>query len=298
MVTRTAADHDPAALQCRICGQQYPVEPLTICEECFGPLEPAYDLQSVDGNEFRKQAEAGPPRCGATSRCCPAARASNASTSGAGFTPLRRADNLGERHRASTAALDQGRQRQPIELLQGPCRERRHHHGPCVRVRGHQLRVDRQPRERHRGARREGRHALLRLRARRPGAGEDPGDRGLRRQGRRGQGELRRREPPLQRGRRGAAVGVHQREHAPVLRGGLEVARVRDGGTARLASSRSRRGPHRLGCAAHEDPPGVQRAHRDRRGRREALPGERRPARGMSARSRRRSRTAPRRSRR
>jgi threonine synthase len=50
----------PAALQCRICGQQYPVEPLTICEECFGPLEPAYDLQSVDGVDFRKQAEAGP----------------------------------------------------------------------------------------------------------------------------------------------------------------------------------------------------------------------------------------------
>ncbi len=50
----------PAALQCRICGQQYAVEPLTICEECFGPLEPAYDLQSVDGEVFRKQAEQGP----------------------------------------------------------------------------------------------------------------------------------------------------------------------------------------------------------------------------------------------
>ena len=50
----------PAALQCRICGQQYAVEPLTICEECFGPLEPDYDLQSVDGVDFRKQAEAGP----------------------------------------------------------------------------------------------------------------------------------------------------------------------------------------------------------------------------------------------
>ena len=37
----------PAALQCRACGQQYPVEPLTICEECFGPLEPAYDLSLI-----------------------------------------------------------------------------------------------------------------------------------------------------------------------------------------------------------------------------------------------------------
>ena len=50
----------PAALQCRICGQQYPVEPLTICEECFGPLEPAYDLQSLDGDDFMKQVESGP----------------------------------------------------------------------------------------------------------------------------------------------------------------------------------------------------------------------------------------------
>ena len=50
----------PAALQCRICGQQYPVEPLTICEECFGPLEPSYDLQSLDGEVFRKHVEQGP----------------------------------------------------------------------------------------------------------------------------------------------------------------------------------------------------------------------------------------------
>jgi len=50
----------PQALQCRECGQQYAVEPLTICEECFGPLEPTYDLQSIDGEVFRKQAESGP----------------------------------------------------------------------------------------------------------------------------------------------------------------------------------------------------------------------------------------------
>ncbi len=51
----------PLALQCRECGAHYPVEPLTICEECFGPLEPAYDLASIDGVDFRKHVEAGPP---------------------------------------------------------------------------------------------------------------------------------------------------------------------------------------------------------------------------------------------
>ena len=44
----------------------------------------------------------------------------------------------------------------------------------------------------------------------------------------------------VQRGRRGAPVGVREREHAAVLRGGLEVARVRDRRAARLAPARPR----------------------------------------------------------
>jgi len=84
----------PAALQCRICGQQYPVEPLTICEECFGPLEPAYDLQSVDGMDFRKQAEAGPTTLWRYESLLPGGPGIERIDLGAGFTPLRRADNL------------------------------------------------------------------------------------------------------------------------------------------------------------------------------------------------------------
>jgi threonine synthase len=84
----------PAALQCRICGQQYPVEPLTICEECFGPLEPAYDLQSVDGMDFRKQAETGPATLWRYESLLPGGPGIERIDLGAGFTPLRRADNL------------------------------------------------------------------------------------------------------------------------------------------------------------------------------------------------------------
>ncbi|HET6713005.1 MAG TPA: threonine synthase [Actinomycetota bacterium] len=84
----------PAALQCRICGQQYPVEPLTICEECFGPLEPSYDLQSVDGVDFRKQAEAGPQTLWRYEALLPGGPGIDRVDLGAGFTPLRRADNL------------------------------------------------------------------------------------------------------------------------------------------------------------------------------------------------------------
>ena len=85
----------PAALQCRICGQQYPVEPLTICEECFGPLEPAYDLQSVDGDVFRKQAEAGPTTLWRYGSLLPGGPGIERVDLGAGFTPLRRAERLG-----------------------------------------------------------------------------------------------------------------------------------------------------------------------------------------------------------
>ncbi|HEX6844417.1 MAG TPA: threonine synthase [Actinomycetota bacterium] len=94
---RTASISSPAALQCRICGQQYPVEPLTICEECFGPLEPSYDLQSLDGSAFRKEVEAGPPSLWRYQPLLPGGPGIDRIDLGAGFTPLRRAERLGER---------------------------------------------------------------------------------------------------------------------------------------------------------------------------------------------------------
>ncbi len=87
----------PQALQCRECGQQYAVEPLTICEECFGPLEPNYDLQSIDGEVFRKQAESGPRTLWRYESLLPGGPGLERIDLGAGFTPLRRATNLGAR---------------------------------------------------------------------------------------------------------------------------------------------------------------------------------------------------------
>jgi threonine synthase len=34
-------------LQCRECGQDYPQEPLHVCESCFGPLEIVYDYDAI-----------------------------------------------------------------------------------------------------------------------------------------------------------------------------------------------------------------------------------------------------------
>ena len=93
----TPAIATPAALQCRECGQQYSVEPLTICEECFGPLEPAYDLQSLDGALVRKQVEAGPRTLWRYEMLLPGGPGIDRVDLGAGLTPLRRADNLAAR---------------------------------------------------------------------------------------------------------------------------------------------------------------------------------------------------------
>src|SRR3990172_690061 len=87
----------PLALECRECHARYPVEPLTICEECFGPLEPAYDLGAIDGLDFRKHVEAGPASLWRYELLLPGGPGLPRVDLGAGFTPLRQADRLAER---------------------------------------------------------------------------------------------------------------------------------------------------------------------------------------------------------
>lgn len=87
----------PQALECRECGARYPVEPLTICEECFGPLEPAYDLASIDGIDFRKHVESGPSSLWRYESLLPGGPDVPRVDLGAGFTPLRRAERLADR---------------------------------------------------------------------------------------------------------------------------------------------------------------------------------------------------------
>ena len=87
----------PLALECRECHSRYPVEPLTICEECFGPLEPAYDLDAIDGVDFRKHVEAGPSSLWRYELLLPGGPDVPRVDLDAGFTPLRRADRLAQR---------------------------------------------------------------------------------------------------------------------------------------------------------------------------------------------------------
>ena len=81
-------------LQCRECKSEYPVEPLNVCEFCFGPLEVSYDYDSVAKSVSRKSIESGPNTMWRYHDFLPVDRESAVDIS-TGFTPLIHAKNLG-----------------------------------------------------------------------------------------------------------------------------------------------------------------------------------------------------------
>src|SRR5215218_7092571 len=46
-------------LRCKECGTQYPLDARYVCEECFGPLEVAYDHSGLDPAEAKRKIQAG-----------------------------------------------------------------------------------------------------------------------------------------------------------------------------------------------------------------------------------------------
>ena len=48
------------ALRCRECGREYRLDPLHVCEFCFGPLEVAYDYEAMHRTITRETIERGP----------------------------------------------------------------------------------------------------------------------------------------------------------------------------------------------------------------------------------------------
>jgi threonine synthase len=93
-------------LKCKECGTEYPLEALYVCERCFGPLEVAYDHSRLDDlATLRRRIQAGSqdvwryadflplsgPPPGPGNRQIPLAGVP------AGWTPLVRAERLGER---------------------------------------------------------------------------------------------------------------------------------------------------------------------------------------------------------
>ena len=81
-------------LRCRECEREYPVEPLNVCEFCFGPLEVSYDYESIARSVSRKSIEKGPLTMWRYHDFLPVS-AEGAVDIGTGLTPLIKADNLG-----------------------------------------------------------------------------------------------------------------------------------------------------------------------------------------------------------
>ena len=48
-------------LRCRECATEYPLEAQYVCEQCFGPLEVAYDFSGLDPDSTKRKIQAGPP---------------------------------------------------------------------------------------------------------------------------------------------------------------------------------------------------------------------------------------------
>jgi len=83
------------ALRCRACGATVPIGPSHACDECFGPLEVAYDYAEIGRRVSRARIEAGPPSIWRYRDLLPLEDELEPITLGEGFSPLIHARNLG-----------------------------------------------------------------------------------------------------------------------------------------------------------------------------------------------------------
>ncbi|HTY54621.1 MAG TPA: threonine synthase [Candidatus Binataceae bacterium] len=81
-------------LSCRECGQQYPIEPVHVCDTCFGPLEVNYDYARIKSALSHKAIEARPRNLWRYRELLPVETEGQVGPS-SGFTPLLRAERLG-----------------------------------------------------------------------------------------------------------------------------------------------------------------------------------------------------------
>ena len=81
------------ALRCRKCGQEYPVQPINLCDFCLSPLEVIYDYKAMAKGLSREKL-AGEPLSMWRYRDMLPIEGKEVDI-GTGFTPLVKADNLG-----------------------------------------------------------------------------------------------------------------------------------------------------------------------------------------------------------
>ncbi|HEY7283467.1 MAG TPA: threonine synthase [Actinomycetota bacterium] len=81
-------------LRCRVCGARFAAEVRSICDECFGPVEPHYDEERIAAEVTRDTIASGPRSLWRYEPFLPAARNPDVDL-GDGWTPLRHAKRLG-----------------------------------------------------------------------------------------------------------------------------------------------------------------------------------------------------------
>ena len=81
------------ALRCRKCGQEYPLQPLNLCDFCLSPLEVIYDYRTMAQELSRQKLAEGPLSMWRYRDLLPV-EATEVDL-GTGLTPLLKADNLG-----------------------------------------------------------------------------------------------------------------------------------------------------------------------------------------------------------
>mgnify|MGYP000173814340 CR=1 FL=1 len=82
-----------SGLKCRECGREYPVDPIYVCEFCFGPLEVVYDYKKIKRVLTRKSIEKRPKNLWRYKELLPIDGDPQVGLN-SGFTPLVKADNL------------------------------------------------------------------------------------------------------------------------------------------------------------------------------------------------------------
>lgn len=82
-------------LRCRKCGREYPLEALSLCDFCFSSLEVSYDYKSMGAAVSREIIAKGPPNMWRYGSLLPVNH--EVVDLGTGFTPLVKADNLGQK---------------------------------------------------------------------------------------------------------------------------------------------------------------------------------------------------------
>ncbi|MDI6857934.1 MAG: threonine synthase [Dehalococcoidia bacterium] len=83
------------ALRCKECGREYALDPIHVCDFCFGPLEVHYDEEAQRKIVTRQRIDSGPPTLWRYRDFLPC-DADRAVDLGVGMTPLLRARNLGD----------------------------------------------------------------------------------------------------------------------------------------------------------------------------------------------------------